>query len=367
MLSLFRYHVAAMAAIHDRKKLQREPSGKWDFVFKKPAARVILSDNVVEKQVKLHAGFSITVTLRDGNEPNNVQIATSLVDRVLDTISFSTVAQCEPPKLLTEIRINDDGTSEGQFFEGPDPDSSIIIGTPRVIDENVLKEIWTACDGNPNEERISMSLSWLRKAVREQYHVDKFISLFVAIEVIKPLLRDELKTKVKDPGEWDGVVKIFKENIKTVDFDDINQARNELLHGFKPLGPEFSSRISAYLEPLREAIIYGLGEILRLPRQTIDLICSYSPRQLFLKSQTGLKGHFRNLPELEVLLRHFPEVEISRKPMTFSIDSDGKLQIAFDTSHKFTLPEKTVFEAEGFVMKGSKDAGLDLAGFKWND
>ena len=52
MLNLFRYHVAAMAAIHDRKKLQQDSSRKWDFVFKKPAARVLLSDNVIEKEVK---------------------------------------------------------------------------------------------------------------------------------------------------------------------------------------------------------------------------------------------------------------------------------------------------------------------------
>lgn len=72
MLNLFRYHVAAMAAIHDRKKLQQDPSKKWDFVFKKPAARVILSDNVMQKEVKLHAGLDIIVILEDVNEPNNV-------------------------------------------------------------------------------------------------------------------------------------------------------------------------------------------------------------------------------------------------------------------------------------------------------
>ena len=367
MLNLFRYHAAAMAAIHDRKKLQQDPSRKWDFVFKKPAARVILSDNVIEKEVKLHAGFNIIVILEDVNEPDNVQIATSLVDRILDTISFSTVAQCEPPKLLTEITIKNDGTSEGQFFEGPDPDSSIIIGTPRAIDENVFKEIWKACDGNPNEERILRALAWFRKAIREQYNIDQFISLFVAIEVVKPLLRDLLKTRVKDPDEWEGVIEIFKKKIKTVDFSDINLARNELLHGFKPLAPEFGSRISAYLEPLRRAIIYGLGDILGLSGQITDLICSYRPRRLFLKSQTGLKGHFRNLPELDVLLKRFPEIEINRKPMSFSIETDGKLNITFDTSQKFTLPEKTVFEADTFVMTGSEGAGVDLTGFKFND
>ena len=44
MFNLFRYHVAAMAAIHDRKKLQQDSSSKWEFVFPKSAARVKLSD-----------------------------------------------------------------------------------------------------------------------------------------------------------------------------------------------------------------------------------------------------------------------------------------------------------------------------------
>ena len=367
MLSLFRYHVAAMAAIHNRKQLQQDPSRKWNFVFRKPAAQVILSDNVIEKEVKLHAGFNIIVILKDVNEPGNVQIATSLVDRVLDIISFSTVAQCEPPRLLTEITIENDVTSEGQFFEGPYPDSSIIIGTPRPIDENLFKEIWKACDGNPNEERILRALAWFRKAIREQYKIDQFISLFVALEVIKPLLRDLLKTKVKDPDEWEGVIEIFKKKIKTFDFNDINQARNELLHGFKPLAPEFGSRISTYLKPLRSAIVYGLGDILGLSGEITDLICSYPPRRLFLKSQMGLKGHFRNLPKLEVLLKRFPAAQFSRESMRFSIEPDGKLNIKFDTRHKFKLPEKTVFEAEGFIMSGPEGTGLDLTGFKYND
>lgn len=367
MLSLFRYHAAAMAAIHNRKQLQQDTSKEWSFTFPEPAAQVILSDNVIEKEVKLHAGLNMIVILKDVNEPSNVQIATSLVDRILDVVSFSTVAQCQPPRLLARITIENDVTPEGQFFEAPDPDSSIIIGTPKSIDQNLFTEIWKAYDGNPNQERIIRALAWFRKAIREQYNIDQFISLFVALEVIKPLLRDLLKTKVKDPDEWEGVVEVFKRKIETADFDDMNQARNELLHGFKPLAPEFTSRISAYLQPLRSAIVYGLGDILGLSAQITDQICSYSPRRLFLKSQMGLKGHFRNLPELEVLLKRFPAAELSRKPMRFSIEPDGKLNITFGTSHKFTLPNKTVFEAEGFMMSGSEGAGLDLTGFKYDD
>lgn len=362
MLNLFRYHVSAMAAIHDRKALQQNPSDNLEFVFKKPAARVMVSDNVVKKEVRLHAGFHILVILENANGPDAAGIATSLVDRILDTVSFSAVAQCEPTRLLARIEIENDGTSEGEFFEGPDPDDSIIIGTPRAIDGKVFREIWTACDGNPNEERILRALAWFRKAIREQHNIDQFISLFVAIEVVKPLLRDLLRTRVRDPKEWDGVQEIFQNKIKTVDFADVNLARNELLHGFRPLEPEFGSRIAAYLEPLRRATIYGLGTILGLSRETTDRVCGYAPRRLFLKSQTGLKGRFRNLPELDVLLTRFPDIEINRKPMSFSVEPDGRLNITFGASQKFALPDKTVFEADTFVMTGPKDAGLDLTG-----
>ena len=367
MFNLFRYHVSAMAAIHDRKKLQQDSSSKWEFVFPKSAARVKLSDYVIEKEVKLHGGLDIIVILEDVDEPDNVQIATSLVDRILDIISFITVAQCEPPKLLTAITKKNDGTSEGQFFEGPDPDSSIIIGTPRAIDENVFKEIWEACNGNPNEERIFRALAWFRKAIREHNSIDQFISLFVAIEVVTSLLRKQLKTKVKDPDKWGGVAEIFKKKIGTVDFCDIEQARNELLHGFEPLSPEFGSRISAYIEPLRRALIYGLGDILDLSGPTTDLICSLHPRRLDLKSQIRLKGKFRNLPELDVLLKHFPEIEINRKLKSFSIETDGELTITFDTSPKLILPEKTVFQPDTIEMRGSKETGLDSTAFKFNN
>lgn len=365
MLRLFRYHVAAMAAIHDRKSLQRDPSRKWEFVFENPSARVILSDSVIEREVNLHAGFNVIVTLEDVNEPESLQLASSLVDGVLDIISFSTAAQCEPPELLAEIMIRDDGTSEGKFLEGPDPDSTIIIGTPRAVHENLFREIWTACRGHANEERIVRSLSWLRKAMGEYHNTDKFISLFAAMEVVKPLLRDLHKARAKD--EWAGVVEIFKRRIETVDFDDVNQARNELLHGFKPLTPEFGSRITAYLEPLRRAVVYGLSHVLGLSGQTTDLICEYCPRRLFLKSQTGLKGRFRGLPDLETLLTRFPEIEIDRRSAKFSIATDGKLSIAFRTSQRFTLPEGTVFEADTLVMRRPEGAVLNLTGLELND
>ena len=53
--------------------------------------------------------------------------------------------------------------------------------------------------------------------------------------------------------------------------------------------------------------------------------------------------------------------------MSFSIETDGKLNITFNTSQKFVLPEKTVFEADTFVMTGSEGAGLDLSEAKFNE
>lgn len=359
--NIMKYHVTATAAINNRRELQQAKQPTWKFQFPANNAEARLSDRVEVRGVKLHAGFNITVIMEGAYSDDVVDIGTSLVDRIVDKISLITVSHCDIPRLLSHITINDDGTSKGIFYhhQDLDTDNIIILGTPRKIDEKIFQELWGACDGHKHEDRIERSLAWFRKALSEHYIIDQFISFFVAIEVINPILRDILKHKMRRPKKWDGIKDIFNNKIKSVDFEKVKLARNQILHGYKTLPPEFITEIRSYIAPTRKAVIYGIGRILGLPDAPMDAIASNDPRKLFIRSSIGLKGSFKNLPtETEELLKDYPEITPARKPNLYSIRDTGELDITFSTDFKAKLPEGTIFSVDTMTLTGEKDAGL---------
>lgn len=359
--NIMKYHVMAMAAINNRLELQKAKLPKWTFQFPANNARALLSDRVEVRDVKLHAGFNITVIIEGAYDDDVVNVGTSLVDRIINMISLTTVSHCDIPRLLSHITINDDGTSKGTFLQHQeqDTDNIIILGTPRKINEKVFKELWDTCDNHKYEDGISRSLAWFRKALREHYIIDQFISFFIAIEVIRPILQGILKHKIGRAKKWDGIKDIFNNRIKSVDFEKVKLARNQVIHGYKPLPPDFIDEIRGYIAPVRKAIIYGIGNISGLPDAPMDIIANNDPRKMLIRSSTGLKGSFKNLPtNIDDLLKNYPEIITTQKPNQYSIRDTGELDIKFNRDYTAKLPEGTVFNVDTMIFSGEKDAGL---------
>ena len=78
------------------------------------------------------------------------------------------------------------------IFQAPNPDSTIVNGTPRTFNENVFQATWEACDSNQTEQQLLLALKWFRKAIREKYIIDQFISYWIALEISNFTFRDIL-------------------------------------------------------------------------------------------------------------------------------------------------------------------------------
>ena len=358
--NLLRYHVNSMVALNDRSKLQQMPLTRWEFQFPRHGAKAYVWDNVEVREVKLHAGLKIIVVLEGTYSDDSEDIATSLTDRILNMFSFAAVAQCEVPRLISHISISDDGTSVGTFFQQPDPDSTIVNGTPRTINEDIFKALWKAYDGNQAEQRLLLALQWFRKAIREKYIIDQFISYWTALEVANSTLRNILERKTgKKLPEWDPVTDIFASKIKSVGFKTVKRARNDILHGNRPMSPEFTARIRTYIILMRNAIVYLVGSILGLDDTITNAITSNTTRRLFTGSAVGLKGSFENLPtDMNELLEHYPEIITKGKPNQYSIRDTGELDITVSTDHTAKLPAKTIFHANASLVIGEENAGI---------
>lgn len=358
--NLFKFHVNSMVALNNRVELQQMPPVRWEFQFPRDGGRSYVWDNVEVREVKLHAGLKIIVVLEGTYSDDIEDIAFSLADRILDIFSFVAMAQCDVPRLVSHISINNDGSSAGTFFKTPDPDSIIAIGTPRKIDKNIFKAVWKACNNNQAEQRVLLTLKWFRKATREKHIIDQFISYWIALEISNSTFRDILKSRggIK-PAKWGPAMDIFTNKIKPVGFEIVEKARNDIIHGNKPMSSKLAAKIRTYIVPVRNAAVYLLGNILCLDDTIADTIASNTTRRLSVESSTGLKGSFENLPtDMNELLKYYPEIITKGKPNQYSISDTGELNVNSSTDHTAKLPAKTKFHPDKAFVAVAKNTGV---------
>lgn len=349
-----------MVALSNRKRIQEDSSPPWEFHFPALHCTAYVWDNIEAREVKLHAGLNIVVVLEGQYSDGSDEIAESFSSRILDILSFINLAQCDVPKLISRIVIKDDGTSIGAFFQQSDPDSMIVVGTPRTVDKDIFLRVWKACDGSPHEQRVFLALEWLRKAIREKYIIDQFISYWVALEISNSTLRVILKNKsTKSVPKWGPVTDVFNTVVDSIDFDKVKAARNYILHGNGPMTPEFVSRMRTYITPTRSAVVYMVTRTLGLDDTIANTIVTKEPRRMFRDPTLGLTGYFENLPiGINELLNNYPEIRTQGKPSRYSIRDTGELDISFKTTYTAKLLPGVKFNATGSFAIGEENAGI---------
>lgn len=204
------------------------------------------------------------------------------------------------------------------------------------------------------------------KGICEENSTDEFVSYWVGLEVIKHILRRELKRKMRNVGEWDGVKDIFTNKLHFNDFDTIKKdARNGLLHGFRTLDDEFIKEIESYLEPIRKTLIFNIGSILGLEESTILTIANKTPRRIRRNPWSVVEGELKNIPrDFDELVKNYPIIEAEKANKQFSIDKRGELSLTFSISHHFHGPSSAKWEVKATELWGDKDAGIKHTDFK---
>ena len=355
---IFSHRIVGMVAISNRLELQTIAPPTWQFNFPSFQATSYLKDGFSTRDgIKLHTGLEVTTYIECQEQINEKQILASIIEIILNLISLTTVASCENAEIISHIVIPAKKKTMAEFYSYPLSKDNIIIGTPRKINESNLNYIWTGWDKSEHKNRVMRALSWFRKGLSEDGNVDKFICNWVAIEVLKSILRRMLLSR--RPKEWDGVKKVFELIGGDVDFDDVYETRCELLHGYQELNPEFLSKIANYVEPTRKALIICIFRALELPDTLASELASYVPRRMMKHFTAKIEGTLTSLPSsLAEIMTKPPLMEVDAKISKYRLKENGEVDYDIRTTYTARLPEKTVFTANTSRMRGHSEAGI---------
>ena len=355
------YRSRTQVALEKRDKQQVFPLAGWVFDFPVDEVRIFLLDAVKKANgINLHTGLNIISELRANSLEEAQETSKNFAETTLNLISFSTLTSCSPARLVSILNILDSDAETCPFMQYVYPfDEQEIIGSLNVINEPTFREVFDAYTKSSNQRRILRALSWLRKGIDEENPVDEFVSYWIGLEVIKHILRRNLKLKVKNVGEWDGVKDVFTNKLHCQDFDTIREAgRNGLLHGFRELDTKFIKEIESYVEPVRKTLIFSLGHILGLQDSTILTITNKNPRRIRQKPWSVIKGALRNIPtDFDKLVQNYPRIDYEMTNKELLLEG-GELSIKVSVTHHFYGPSGAKWGIRATELWGAKDSGI---------
>jgi hypothetical protein len=354
------YHSKTLAALAGRERQQTLPLPGWQFNFPGHSLKTALYDSVKKTtNSNLHTGLNIVTYLSQDSLEKAKEISKNSVEMLLNLISFATLAYCEPSKLATIISIADKEPHPLEHYTYPFAGQEL-IGSLRIVNESNFRLIFDAYNVSSHQQRVMRALTWLRKGLGEEAAVDEFVSYWVALEVVKCVLRRKLVWKVRNPGEWAGVEDIFVNKLHFQDFRIIKEnARNALLHGHRELDNEFIREISGYVQPIRKTLIFCIGTILGLDDDAILVICNKDPRRIGRNPWAILEGDVSGLPtDFEELAKNFPTVDTEIVNKEFSVDQKGELSMAFKVSHRFSAPKSAKLNITACQSWGDRGTGI---------
>jgi len=353
---IYHYRSVTLASVATRAQQQRPPLPKLRFEFTTERVVVILSDELDKIDgTSVHTGLNVTVEIFAASEQEAETKSKAIAENVLLMITYSTLASCGSTELISILCFE----KETLFRIRVAPfDRGEYMASQVTISEHELGEVFRAIDANVEPARVVRALSWLRKGINEENFVDEFISYWVGLEVVKSVLRRMLKMKKKDPGEWDGIKDIYENDLHLVGFDEIEEARNKLIHGYEELSDTFIGQIRCYVDPTRRTLIAAVARILGLDPKTRDSIESKSVRRLRKRPWILLRGEVHNLTtSLEEIVAS--PLSVRGNPETaISTNDIGELEAKVDLGMRFSGPVGVNFAVTEIEHWVDQDSGI---------
>ena len=363
---IIQYYSKTRVALAKRDKQQTFPIHQW--IFKYPNLQnyelmIALGDKIKKTDnVQLHTGLNIIADIKAGSEEEARDVSKNFVETLLNLISFSTITYCDSSILVSVISITDGESHPFQCYVYPFEEQEILNSLIH-IEEPTFGIIFNAYYKSSYKPRILRALTWLRQGIGEDNFINEFISYWNSLEVIKGILRRNLKDKVKKPSEWAGVERVFLAEVSYCKFNDIRNVRRRLFHGGREddrLDNEFMGEIKGHLEPMRKALIFCIGNILGLEHDTTLSIANKTPHRIENARWSILKGNLKNLPrEFSELVKNYPTIEAKVVHEQFSIDQEGKIAVKSKIDHHFSSGGDIKWELRIIEQWTSKDTGID--------
>jgi hypothetical protein len=137
----------------------------------------------------------------------------------------------------------------------------------------LLDEVWmklhAAAEREPSlTERIVLSMSWYRRALRETEVLFRFSNLWLALEALNPRLCDYFNIPSAQRGGLPGLRQLLDEVAGTGAFAQAVQARNDLLHVNRVRPDTIRALVEPIIRELDDAVVEGWGRLLEVAKDT---------------------------------------------------------------------------------------------------
>lgn len=259
-------------AASDARLMERAADDPAEWIFEHSATEKVLVRDVVARtnEVPRHAMLNVQVTCSGTALTDDLfDHARALAETTLILISGASRAPTGDLDFFVayETTPNAEGHSFLQWLAAAE------VPAPRTpVSASLMGELWdainTAASSDPPlAERVVLSMSWYRRALRETEPLFRFTNLWLALEAINPRLADDFDVPSDERQGLSGLRRHMEEtstNGRAL-FRASVKARNDLLHVNRVLPADVRQRIAPLIAPLDDALIAALRKLLLKP------------------------------------------------------------------------------------------------------
>jgi len=337
----------------------------WGDLHAKCCFADILSE---EYETKIHKFIQIEVDLCDDDINNAIQNARDIADFFFSICCFATNASVSPPEV--HLAYDKSAGEEHRQFIQYFYDIGLSVKAKRDLEREYLNLLLEKIGPYAKKERIGRALRWYRKSLLEEDLLDRFNSIWFALESLDPLLREKYSLmsdyrkcencghEMKIPTTV-GINYLFSEFI--VDGNNLygkaKEARNGLFHGFrsinsiiqdaKELIPNMEKAVKKALLLLLE-IAYGedekwfLNPLTNIPKIYMRVGCTIDEPDIYKLTANKRHPHFK---DQHIIIN-------SREDSFGKVTFTSKVELTKEFDGEFTPGDIEIYgPEEGHIIK----------------
>jgi hypothetical protein len=335
----------------DARIMQKAADPAGAFRFELSSTELVLLRDVVNDQagVPSHEGLDVQVTMdADALDDAALARASAAAETTLIFLSASSRAPTADAQFRLAYEITE--AAEDRAFLQYFPIRGMPgLGTPAGVPW--LGGLWTAVHragetDHPLAQRVVLSMSWYRRALREAEELFRFNNLWLACEALNPRLCDEYAIPGNERKGLPGLRRLLQDVLgEDETFETAVQARNDLLHVNRVLPDELRARVRPIIGKLDDALIHGWRILLDISPDVAFPASSVRPYPY----RHIVRGTLRPDDVGWSEDRHpYLEHEVSIEPL--KPDSPG--DIKYNLTPKWTLRNATQFNVGEMGLSG---------------
>jgi hypothetical protein len=309
-----------------------EPPGAARFAWG-PTDSVRVRDMLDELDgVPRHRILGIQVTCQGDNLDDEFAHANELAESTLILLSCAARAPTGSADFVLAYEVTADADERAflQWIDVPELPQARTAAPQDLLGELLYKVQEASVENPALGQRVMLSMSWYRRALRETDVLFRFTNLWLALEALNPRLCDHFQIPKDQRKGLPGMKRLLSEVSGTDEtFDKAVEARNDLLHVNRVLPDDIRRNVEPAIPTLDQALVDGWRRLLDLS-ETTSVQSSVWPNPVRFVVRATIRpddeGWSDNRP---------PHVEIASKLEL--LEPDGPGDLTFTVSPTWTL------------------------------